>query len=113
MPLAPEHRISAPADTTKTSFNKYLLSYSHQLMIDRIPTPVLLCDRHFIITHANRASLALLHMPGAQPPVAADRLIGMSLHDFCGAWVSYRVTLLENPRGECDGAFVDWEITPP
>jgi len=107
MSIQTEYDTIAPVITTKTSYNKYLLSYNYQLMIDRLSTPVLLCDKNLIITHANRASLDALNKPG-KLRITIENIIGSIFGDFCGPCLSFTITPLENARGECDGAFIDW-----
>lgn len=103
----------APLYTTIGGFIENIFPHkdaSVMAMLETIPTPVLLTDRDFVITHANKKSLEMFRkLP------AAGSFIGCSLERLHRLKeqriISMRSTMLTNVRGEFDGAFIDWTIT--
>lgn len=106
-----------------------------QAVLDNLSTPVMLCNREFVITYVNEATRAALKRLENVLPIGVDKIVGSNIDIFhkrpghqrnmlsslghqshkaefpLGAeWVSLNATALYNGRGEFDGAFVDWNI---
>ncbi len=106
-----------------------------QRMTDSISLPIMVCDKDFVITHANKASIELLKKLGDALPISPDNVVGSCIDIFhkhpehqrkvlssLGAqshnaefkvgeeWVSLNASMLVDDNGEFDGAYIDWKI---
>lgn len=110
-------------------------SQRQELMLNRLSLPVMLTDADFTILYANEASMKVLETVAGHLPVAVDQIVGSNIDIFHknpmhqrgllsslgdhshraefmigDEWISLNATMLKNHRGECDGAFIDWNI---
>lgn len=104
-------------------------------MITNFKTPVMMCDRNFNITYANKASEELLVKLKSHLPVAADKVVGSNIDIFHKApahqrgiltdktsmpkyaqfpigdeWVELNANMLMDHDGNFDGAYIDWSL---
>ncbi len=105
-----------------------VVTVRQQTMLDKLSTPVLLCNKDYIITYANDITLETLKRLEKYLPVPVDKVVGSNItilyklpaHLDGGSyktefamgdeWLSLNATTLKNARGESDGAFIDWNI---
>lgn len=104
-------------------------------MITNFKTPVMMCDKDFMITYANKASEELLMALKDHLPVAPDEVIGSSLDIFhqnpahqrgilvdkekmpfhaqfqiADEWVDLNANMINDQDGNFDGAYIDWSL---
>lgn len=104
-------------------------------MITNFKTPVMMCDKDFIITYANKASEELLETLKDNLPVAPDKVIGSCLDVFHknpahqrgilidktkmpfnaqfpigNEWVDLNANMITDHDGNFDGAYIDWSL---
>ena len=106
-----------------------------QMMIDTLSVPVVLCDKEFKVTYANKVSLDTLRKIEHLLPIRADELVGSCIDVFHknpahqrtllqdpsklpfeskfpvgDEWLYVNANMLTNLKGEFDGAFIDWRV---
>ncbi len=96
-------------------------------MLNNLSMPVLVADRDFTITFANKASLDVLNTLSPYLPVPVDKIVGSNLdvlnkRSFADGktshiefklgnqWLSMSATMLRDKRGEFNGAFINWAV---
>lgn len=106
-----------------------------QSMVDEVSLPVMLCDKEFIITYVNKATLQELRKLEKLLPVPLDKIVGSSIDVFHknpahqrrmladpknlphktkfrigDQWLSLNANALPSRDGTFQGAFVDWRV---
>jgi methyl-accepting chemotaxis protein len=105
-----------------------------QSMLDNLSTPLLLCNKEFVLTYSNKASSLALKKLEKFLPISLDKLIGSSIDIFHknpshqrrilsessiphqaifpigDQWMELSANKITNSRGEFTGAFVNWRI---
>ncbi len=106
-----------------------------QSMIDNINLPMMMCDRNFIVTYTNKASVSELTKLEQYLPIRVGELVGNSIDIFHKnpshqrkllqdrmklphkakfpigpEWMALDAEMLPDDKGEFDGAFVTWRI---
>lgn len=107
-----------------------------QDMVDNLSLPLLVCDKNFTITYANRSSIETLRKLQQYLPMPVEKLVGTNIDSFHknpqhqrallqrltsgtvhktefeigGEWLSLNAMTLFSPNGDFNGAFIDWNI---
>lgn len=107
-----------------------------QTMVNSMSMPLMVCDKDFNITFANKISLETLKKIEKILPITADKIIGSNIDIFhknpahqrgllpalSGGkthkaefkigeeWMSLQATAIMDEQGNFDGAFVDWML---
>ncbi len=106
-----------------------------QTMVNSMSMPLMVCDKDFNITFANKASMTALKKIENLLPVKADTIVGSNIDIFHknpshqrnlipslnekahksefkigDEWMSLQATAIKDEKGNFDGSFVDWML---